>query len=241
MYHFPETADVETSSDDYARRFSGRVGNWFLQVQEQATLSMLAPYAGARILDVGGGHGQLAGALVENGYQVTVLGSADVCKNKIQKIIDENRCSFQVGNILELPYPEAAFDIVVSYRLVSHVNRWAEFLSELARVARIAVVIDYPATRSINCISPQFFQFKKRLEGNTRPFRAFRESELLGVFESRGFKRADRFAQFFLPMVLHRVLKSPALSSAMETTFRMTGATRFLGSPVILKLLRKDA
>jgi hypothetical protein len=29
---FPETADIETSSDDYARRFAGKIGAWFLHV-----------------------------------------------------------------------------------------------------------------------------------------------------------------------------------------------------------------
>jgi hypothetical protein len=41
---------------------------------------------------------------------VTVLGSADACKYRIpckyriQKYVDENRCSFKVGNILDLPF-----------------------------------------------------------------------------------------------------------------------------------------
>jgi len=52
---FPETADVETSSEDYAGRFSGAVGAWFLKVQEDATLHMLSPHAGASVIDVGGG------------------------------------------------------------------------------------------------------------------------------------------------------------------------------------------
>jgi ubiquinone/menaquinone biosynthesis C-methylase UbiE len=241
LYSFPETADIETSSDEYARRFSGPIGNWLLKVQEEATLRMLAPYSGARILDVGGGHGQLVRAFVENGYQVTVLGSAEVCKMRIQKFVDENRCSFKVGNILDLPYPSGAFDIVVSYRLLPHVTRWVKFVSELARVAQLVVMIDYPATRSINCIAPQLFHFKKRLEGNTRPFNAFMEGELLEIFHSLGFKWADRYAQFFLPMVLHRVLKLPALSVAMESAFRLLGATQLLGSPVILKLVRNAA
>lgn len=239
LYDFPETADIETSSDDYARRFSGQIGSWFLKVQEQATLRMLAPYSGATILDVGGGHGQLVNALAENGYKVTVFGSADVCKKRIQRFIDGSRCSFAVGNILDLPYPNGAFDIVISYRLFSHVTRWGQFVAELARVARIGVMIDYPATRSINFIAPQLFRFKKRVEGNTRPFTAFRESKLLEVFESHDFKRDDRYAQFFLPMVLHRLLKSPAISSSLERAFRLLGATDFLGSPVILKLVRK--
>jgi len=238
---FPETADIETSSDGYARRFSGRVGNWFLKVQEEATLRMLAAHPAASILDVGGGHGQLVEALVRNGYRVTVFGSSDVCKMRIQKFIDGNRCSFEVGNILQLPYPPASFDVILSYRLLSHVTRWPEFLSELARVAKTGVMIDYPAVQSINFIAPQLFRFKKRLEGNTRPFTAFKESQLLDLLESRSFQLADRYAQFFLPMVVHRVLKSPGLSSAVEGIFKMTGATHVFGSPVILKFLRKAA
>jgi 2-polyprenyl-3-methyl-5-hydroxy-6-metoxy-1,4-benzoquinol methylase len=238
-YDFPETADIETSSDDYALRFSGEIGSWFLKVQEKATLQMLAPYKAARVLDVGGGHGQLTDALIQNGYRVTVLGSSDVCKEQIRKFIDGNRCTFKVGNILDLPAPDQAFDVVISYRLLPHVNQWKRFLHELTRVARKVVLVDYPAVRSINCIAPQLFQFKKRLEGNTRPFSAFRESELLEVFESLGFARADRYAEFFLPMVLHRVLKLPALSSAMERIFRLLGATDCFGSPVVLKVARK--
>ena len=61
---FSETADIETSSDDYAARFAGEIGAWLLKVQEEATLRMLAAYPNAKILDVGGGHGQLTGALI---------------------------------------------------------------------------------------------------------------------------------------------------------------------------------
>jgi 2-polyprenyl-3-methyl-5-hydroxy-6-metoxy-1,4-benzoquinol methylase len=239
--NFPETADIETSSDDYARRFSGQVGSWFLKVQEEATLRMLAPHQGANILDVGGGHGQLAGALVRSGYRVTVLGSADICRDRIRHLLDENRCSFEVGNILELPYSAGAFDIVLSYRLLPHVTRWPKFLGELSRVSKTAVMIDYPAIQSMNFIAPQLFRFKRRLEGNTRPFTSFKESQIVDVFASRGFTLAGRQAQFFLPMVLHRVLKLPAISSALEGIFRLSGATRFFGSPVILKFVRKAA
>lgn len=43
MSSFPETADIETASNDYALRFSGEIGAWLLKVQEEATLRMLAP------------------------------------------------------------------------------------------------------------------------------------------------------------------------------------------------------
>ena len=64
--------DVETSSEDYARRFAGGVGAWFVEAQARITLELLAPWPRARVLDVGGGHAQLTGPLVEAGYDVTV-------------------------------------------------------------------------------------------------------------------------------------------------------------------------
>lgn len=241
MSNFPETADIETASNDYALRFSGEIGAWLLKVQEEATLRMLAPYPNAKVLDVGGGHGQLTDALVRNNYQVTVLGSANICKKRIQSFVDENLCSFKVGNILDLPYPNQAFDIVVSYRLLPHVTQWRQFLSELARVARQAVIVDYPAVKSVNYIAPYLFQLKKKLEGNTRPFTCFQESELLEVFKSLNFIRAEHYPQFFLPVVLHRTMKSPALSSGVERYWRLSGLTSLFGSPVILKVIRKNS
>lgn len=235
---YPETADLETSSEAYAQRFAGETGAWFLKVQEEATLRMLAPYPEAAILEIGGGHGQLTGALVEHGYTITVFGSAEICKARVARWVDSRRCSFRAGDLLDLPYEEQTFDVAISYRLLPHVNRWERLLSEAMRVARHAVIVDYPEIRSVNYAAPFLFRFKKNVEGNTRPYTCFRESELLPVFRQGGFARADRFAEFFLPMVLHRKLEAPRLSMLLEKVFRLSGLTGLFGSPVILKMVR---
>ncbi len=235
---FPETADIETSSDDYARRFAGKVGDWFLKVQEEATLQMLASYPGASVLDVGGGHGQTASALVANGYPLTVFGSDSSCSQRIQPLIDQGLCQFHVGNILALPYPDQAFDVVLSYRLLAHVTHWQQYLAEMARVARCAIILDYASKRSINAIAPYLFRYKKHLEGNTREFTCFNEQELLHTLAPTGFQHGLSYGEFFLPMVLHRAIKQPAISIGLESIFRISGLTRLFGSPVILKLVR---
>ena len=234
---YSETADVETSSEDYALRFSGEIGSWFLKVQKEAVLKMLASYQGGSVLDVGGGHGQLTEPLVGSGYRVSVLGSSEVCRKRIQGFVDKGLCKFTTGNIIELPFPDKAFDIVISFRLLPHVTMWQQLIKELTRVARKAVIVDYPSKRSINYISPALFGFKKRLEGNTRPYTLFSESELLEVFKPSNFVCADRYAEFFIPMVLHRVLKSVGFSSFTEKVCRISGLTYLFGSPVILKLV----
>ncbi|MBI5669317.1 MAG: methyltransferase domain-containing protein [Chloroflexi bacterium] len=239
MVAFPETADIETASDDYARRFAGSVGKWFLDVQTAATLRLLAPYSGARVLDVGGGHGQIAGALVEQGFDVTVLGSDEVCKARIQKLLDERRAAFQIGNVLDLPYPDRHVDVVISYRLLPHVAQWQRFLAELCRVARQAVIVDYPEVRSVNAVAPLLFGLKKQLEGNTRTYISFRQADLLAEFQRNGFVYSDQYKEFFFPMVLHRKLGAPRLSAALESGARALQLTRLLGSPVILKVVRE--
>ena len=233
-----ETADIETSSSDYARRFSGRVGAWFLTIQRDATLRMLESSPHATVLDVGGGHGQLAGPLSSHGYKVTVLGSDASCRQRIDSLVNSGQCEFEVGDVLNLPYPDQAFDVVISFRLLPHVIHWQQLLGELCRVARTSVILDYPTSHSVNYIAPQLFRFKKRLEGNTRPYTCFDEAQIVNSVAPLGFARIDRYPEFFLPMVLHRALKVPALSAMVEGFFRVLGLTGRFGSPVILKLQR---
>jgi 2-polyprenyl-3-methyl-5-hydroxy-6-metoxy-1,4-benzoquinol methylase len=238
---YPETADIETSSEDYAKRFSGKVGAWFLKIQEEATLKMLADAPKSNILDMGGGHGQVTEALLKAGHALTILGSDKACKKRVEKWLSPSQCRFITGNLIDLPFPDQSFDIVLSYRLLPHVAQWRKLIAELCRTARKTVMVDYPATRSINAIAPMFFRFKKQLEGNTRPFTCFKENELMEVFDSNHFSRTQRYPEFFLPMVLHRVLKAPQVSQILEQLSRFSGLTRYFGSPVILKLTRKEA
>lgn len=233
-----ENADIETSSDEYARRFAGAVGAWFLKTQESATLRMLAPYRGCAVLDVGGGHAQATAALIAHGHHVTVFGSAECCRRRIETFLAAGTCTFASGDLLALPYPDRRFDVVVSYRLLPHVVRWKALLHELGRVAHRALLIDVPTRRSLNRLAPWLFAVKKRLEGNTRSFTLFDERTVLDAAASAGLLAGDRHAQFFLPMVLHRALGMPRLSAASERILRSIGATERFGSPVILKLVR---
>lgn len=236
---FPETADIETSSDEYASRFAGPIGSWLLSIQEQGTRKMLADIPPGRILDVGGGHAQVTEFLLDLGHHVTVLGSADVCGHRLARFTHTGRCEFNTGNILDMPYPDRSFDVVISYRLLPHVARWREFLRELARVARGAVVLDYPEVKSANILEPLLFKIKKQIEKNTREFRSFRRSEIVDVMALEGFALLDEYKQFFFPMVVHRMMKKPGFSSMLESGARTMGLTGLLGSPVILKLARQ--
>lgn len=238
---FSETYDIFTSSDDYASRFFGPTGEWFLKVQEEATEKMIGAYGKCDVLYVGGGHGQAMDMLLRHGCNVTVFSSSESCKKRIQSYVDSGRIRFEVGDILTMPFPKQSFDIVICYRMTAHIVRFEEYLEGLARVAKRAVLVDYPETRSINCVASQMYGIKKRLEPNTRRFKCYRERDLIDVFREAGFRRSASFRQYFIPMMFHRVLKSPKLSDGLERFFRSTGLTSLLGSPVILKVERIEA
>jgi 2-polyprenyl-3-methyl-5-hydroxy-6-metoxy-1,4-benzoquinol methylase len=190
------------------------------------------------ILDVGGGHGQLAIPLCSAGFKVTVLSSADECRKRISGILSSGQCRFDVGNIIALPYADRSFDTSLSFRLLPHCEQWPALIKELCRTATKTVIVDYPTTKSINMIAPLLFGAKKKIEGNTRAWRMFRDAEVIEEFRKNGFEPWIRKKQFFLPMALHRALKCTPISRFLEAVCRLTGLTGMFGSPVIATFRR---
>lgn len=232
-----ETPDVETSSEEYARRFAGAVGEFFLRVQEKLCLELLRPWSGGRVLDVGGGHAQLAIPLAAASYDVTVFGSRPSCGERLTRLAARRsvRIAFVTGDLLNLPFRDGSFDVVVSLRLLSHVNRWRRLVRELTRVARQAVLIDYPSLISVNLAVPVLFQWKKKVERNTRPFLCFTKGEVSDAFRQGGYHISATRAEFFLPMALHRALDSVPFTERAERFFESLGLTRLLGSPLLVR------
>ena len=231
-----EDADVESSSDAYARRFSGAVGAWFLDVQARATLDLLRDLGRPlRIVDVGGGHAQLAAPLTDAGHDVTVVGSRDACRSRVQGLVDAGRARWSTADLVRLPFAPRSFDVALAFRLLPHVARWRDLVGELCRVADRAVIVDYPSRRSVNAVSASLFAAKKKVEGDTRPFAVFADADVESAFRDAGFTVAGRRRQFALPMALHRALRAAPVSRALEGVARIGGLTAGLGSPVILR------
>lgn len=232
-----ENADVHASSDEYARRFMGGVGDWMLNTQESALTSMLPAHV-RTVLDIGGGHGQIALPLSRLDRSVTILGSSPVCAKRMQNEIENGSISFKCGNLVDLPFGDRSFDGVVSFRLMSHCTAWKRLIAEMCRVAESTVIFDYPIWCSSNLMTPFFFSIKKRIEGNTRLYTIFTTRQLEREFRSHGFRRVAMRKQFFFPMGIHRALKSPRLSRILEGIARALLLTRIFGSPVIIAFER---
>jgi SAM-dependent methyltransferase len=235
-----EDADITSSSDDYARRFTGAVGRWFMETQTRITLELLRVLPiGASILDVGGGHAQITPPLVEAGYEVTVAGSDPVCSTRLGPWIADGRCRFHAVNLQALPFPERSFDAVVCLRLLPHSVSWIDLIGQLCRVARRSVVLDYPSLRSANVVSAYFFGLKRGIELNTRAFKTFTPQQIQAAFSRYGYVVRVQRPQFLVPMVLHRAANRAVLSKAVELPGRILGLTRWFGSPVIARADRR--
>jgi SAM-dependent methyltransferase len=238
-----EDADIESSSEQYARRFAGPIGRWFLDSQTQITLECLAGLPpGASILDVGGGHAQVAPPLAAGGYQVTVVGSDPSCGERLAALTSDGRCRFEVADLLALPYGAGAFDAVICYRLIAHSIDWRRLIGELCRVARHRVVIDYPARRSVNAASSVLFKIKNSIErGTTRPFALYGRGEIAQAFRDNGFAISAERPQFLFPMALYRLVGSVRMARIAEGTARSLALSGLFGSPVIARADRRPA
>jgi 2-polyprenyl-3-methyl-5-hydroxy-6-metoxy-1,4-benzoquinol methylase len=230
-----ETPDIETSSEGYAQRFSGPVGAYLLGVQDNSIRSLLNLSAGSTVLDVGGGHGQLIPLLTEQGYKVTITGSSNECYRRLQTDTNQAGITLVTGDLLDLPFPDRSFDLVISVRLVSHIKDWPRLIREFCRIARTSIIIDYPRPVGFNALTPLLFRIKRKLEKNTRTYTNFTEKELACVFGPASFHITGVTPQFFLPMVTHRVLASPAWLRGIERLCAGVGLTRMFGSPAVLR------
>jgi len=231
--------DLETASDAYARRFSGSVGRWFLARQAEAVSGLLAEVEARSVLEVGGGHAQLTVPLEREGYRVIIQGSRLVCAERPRRVAPGS--SFIVSPLDRLPFGDAAVDAVVSVRTMAHVSNPASFLIECARVARSSVIVDFPSLRSFNSVQDLLFRWKKRIEGDTRPYRCFHSDKPEQFILQQGYSERRRSPPFFWPMALHRAHGSGWIARLLEWGPGLIGLRHWAGSPVVALFQRVPA
>jgi len=232
-----DQSDLESATNRYARRFSGEVGKCFLERQGSLARELAREVVPGRgsLLDVGGGHAQIAPVFQDLGWEVTVFASDESCRVRPDRILGPDAYRFETGNLLRLPFPDDSFDVVTAFRLVTHETHWEQLIGELCRVARGAVIVDYPDVRGFNALSRLLFHFKKAFEKDTREYAVFNRRRIREAFHRAGAGGVVFRPQFFLPMVFHRITGSAALLRATEGFFRVVGLTHLFGSPVVTR------
>ena len=223
-----------SSTEQYARRFAGPIGDYFLETQTKVLVDSLASSQGTTVLDVGGGHAQLALPLARRGFDVTVLGSDASCRQRLDRVMAGVPFRFAIGDLQALPFDRQQFDIVVGFRMLAHVRQPNQFLAGLCRVSRQLVVVDYPDWRSANWFAGPLYRLKLLVERDTRRYRCFSATEIAGWFRDNDFSVIRRRGQFVLPMAVHRAVNWPRMTRLVEESARGMGVTDSWGSPVIV-------
>lgn len=221
--------DIASSSHDYAKRFSGPIGEYFLKVQgtclKEVLTNFFKTHPQAKVLDLGGGHCQLLDFYLKMGCSITIQGSDERSfKRAIDLGYDKNpKISLKISPLDKLNFKDSEFDLVSAFRLMAHVEDWRSFLKEMLRVSKEGIVFDYAKLYTTNILSPLLFQIKKRIEGNTRPFFCQSKGAVIKELRSLGCSSIISKDQFAFPMGLHRLIKKPEISQKIEESLSKVG------------------
>ena len=90
--------------------------------------------AGKRVLDAGCGTGYGCAALAEQASSVTGLDIAPEAIAHAREHSAAPGVTFLEGSCAAMPLPDAAFDLVVSFEVIEHLQDWHAFLLESRRV-----------------------------------------------------------------------------------------------------------
>jgi ubiquinone/menaquinone biosynthesis C-methylase UbiE len=131
-------------SFDHADRYDRWANRFFHGLYERVAADVVAAglHDGARVLDVGTGPGRVPLAIADSAPGLRVEGldlSAEMIAQARRNATDaglDDGVRFTVGDVADLPYPDAAFDLIVSTISQHH---WADAtagLRELRRVLR---------------------------------------------------------------------------------------------------------
>jgi len=139
---------------------------------------------------------------------------------------------FSVGDAHALAFPDRAFDAAVCLRVLMHAPRWRTCIAELCRVADRLVVVDYPSAHSTALVQAAARKVTHAFGARTEPYRVFPDGAIDRAFAASGFRVRRRHRQFVLPIALHKLLGSRALTERLEGTLAAVGLLRLAGSPV---------
>jgi len=120
---------------DYDRWYETPAGQTHDLIQKEDVQRLLQPgRAGERLLDVGCGTGHWSSFFAGLGYRVTGIDIAPGMIEVARAAVPE--CSFRIGDVCELPFEEASFDVAASMATLEFIPDPATAVREMVRCVK---------------------------------------------------------------------------------------------------------
>jgi len=235
-YSYTVYADPDMARTFDASRFGGPIGELVASTQAKVLTDFVGELAGASILDVGTGTGRAALLLARGGGRVTGVDASEQMLAVARQRATEHHqdIAFEQADAHALPFPDRAFDVAVSLRVLMHTPRWKQCVGELCRVAARRVVIDYPSRRSAAAFESGARRLAHGLGMSTQAYRVFSHADIVRAFAEHGFRVRTVHRQFVLPIALHKKVNVPRVTLAIERALARAGVLAMIGSPVTI-------
>ncbi len=119
--------------DEFSRWYEKERGRGYHALIDDLEVSVTEPLArGARVLEVGCG----TGLILERIARVAERAEGIDLSPGMLEQARQRGLSVREGSATELPFPDASFDLVYSYKVLAHVPDIEKALTEMARVTR---------------------------------------------------------------------------------------------------------
>jgi len=144
--HPARVNDYDAFAEEYTAENESSI--WNAYYERPAMLALAGDVAGRRILDVGCGSGPLFAELRDRGAVVTGLDSSvgmlELARRRLGPDAD-----LHLADLADpLPFPEGAFDVVVSSLVLHYLEDWTGPLAEMRRVllpgGRLILSVNHP-------------------------------------------------------------------------------------------------
>ncbi|TAK15147.1 MAG: class I SAM-dependent methyltransferase [Acidobacteria bacterium] len=219
-----------------ALRFGGPIGEMVQHAQEVLLMAAFGPIQGRTILDVGTGTGRAALAFARAGAVVTGIDASDAMLAVARRAAEARKltATFQLGDAHAIPFADRSFECAVSLRVIMHTPDWKQCVTELCRVAKWRVVVDFPSARSAAAIESRARQKQLARGEKVEAYRTLSEADVRAVIEAAGFRVIGVHKQFVLPINFHKLFNVTWLTSGVEAVLRAVGLLKVFGSPVTI-------
>ena len=132
----------------------GAVYRWFLGRVHAELARHVARFRPATVLDAGCGEGFVAADLRRrrSGLEITGVDADEAAISYARRHFGDV-AAFDTGDLYALPFADRSFDVAVCSEVLEHLDRPAQAVRELARVARLGVVVSVPREPAFDALN----------------------------------------------------------------------------------------